>query len=186
MFTYLKMIFNDQPAMNFVFKDQFSTLCRGICIIVLSFCPLSAVGNCTRRIIVVMFPLYFCSLGKGGGGKKHKGAKKKGKKHKDLTADRTVDELFEELCRNNVIHPYPEVKLSWFIGQHHYAAFEMRQSGLRPLQALGDIRNLISQYCILPFGSPDVHQLAPLVKSVCIIGPRGESNVALLAMLMHG
>ena len=41
-----------------------------------------------------------------------KGSKKgKKKKDKDLTPDRTTESLFEELVMNNVIKPYPQVKL---------------------------------------------------------------------------
>ena len=44
-----------------------------------------------------------------------KGSKKgKKKKDKDLTPDRTTESLFEELVMNNVIKPYPQVKLSVF------------------------------------------------------------------------
>ena len=45
-----------------------------------------------------------------------KGSKKgKKKKDKDLTPDRTTESLFEELVMNNVIKPYPQVKLNSFI-----------------------------------------------------------------------
>ncbi|XP_069677027.1 dynein regulatory complex protein 11-like [Periplaneta americana] len=113
---------------------------------------------------------------KKGGKKKKKGKEKgkgKGKKKKDPTGDKTTDELFEELYRNNIIRSYPEVKLSSFIGDHNYVASDLLGRGIRPIQALGDIRNLVAQYCIIPVGSPQVHQLAPLIKSVCILGPQG-------------
>ncbi|PSN54256.1 hypothetical protein C0J52_08623 [Blattella germanica] len=115
--------------------------------------------------------------GQGAGKKKKKGKKGKGKKgkkkKKDPTADKTTEELFSELYMNNIIRSYPEVKLSSFFGDHNYSAFEDLKHFKRPLHALGDVRNLVNQYCILPIGSPLVHQMAPLIKSVCIIGPPG-------------
>ena len=45
-----------------------------------------------------------------------KGSKKgKKKKDKDLTPDRTTESLFEELVMNNVIKPYPKVKICSFL-----------------------------------------------------------------------
>ena len=47
-----------------------------------------------------------------------KGSKKgKKKKDKDLTPDRTTESLFEELVMNNVIKPYPKVKINLFLSE---------------------------------------------------------------------
>lgn len=35
---------------------------------------------------------------------------------------------------------------------------------------------MILEYCILPLGSASVHQLAPLVKSLLIVGPHGSGK----------
>ncbi|PSN29758.1 IQ and AAA domain-containing protein 1 [Blattella germanica] len=101
------------------------------------------------------------------------GKKSKKKKEKDLTPDRTLESLFEELITNGIIRKYPEVQLSDFKGEHSYAADELRKQGKDPLPSLGDIRQVILEYCILPLGSKTIHQSAPLVKSVLLAGPRG-------------
>ncbi|RZF48213.1 hypothetical protein LSTR_LSTR006180 [Laodelphax striatellus] len=119
------------------------------------------------------------------GAKKKKGRRsgKKGKKkkEKDLTPDRTLESLFEELITNGIIKKYPETLLSAFKGETSYAAYDLRLQGKDPQPALGDIRQVILEYCILPLGSKFVHQSAPLVRSVLIVGPKGSGK----DMLVH-
>ncbi|XP_054288457.1 dynein regulatory complex protein 11 [Macrosteles quadrilineatus] len=119
------------------------------------------------------------------GSKKKKGRRtgKKGKKkkEKDLTPDRTLESLFEELITNGIIKKYPETPLSSFIGERSYAASELRFQGKDPLPSLGDIRQVMLEYCILPLGSKTIHQVSPLVRSMLIAGPRGTGK----DMLVH-
>ncbi|KAG8247235.1 Dynein regulatory complex protein 11 [Homalodisca vitripennis] len=119
------------------------------------------------------------------GSKKKKGRRtgKKGKKkkEKDLTPDRTLESLFEELITNGIIKKYPETPLSSFVGERTYAGAELRFDGKDPSPSLGDIRQVILEYCILPLGSKSIHQLAPLVRSVLVAGPRGTGK----DMLVH-
>jgi len=109
------------------------------------------------------------------------GKKSKKKKEKDLTPDRTLESLFEELVTNGIIRKYPEVQLSEFRGERSYAAHDLRKQGKDPLPSLGDIRQVMLEYCILPLGSKTIHQTAPLVKSVLLAGPRGSGK----DMLVH-
>ncbi len=46
---------------------------------------------------------------------------KKGKKEKDLTPDRTIESLYEELAREGVIIRCPKVRLSEFMGDYRYS-----------------------------------------------------------------
>merc|ERR1719507_1427698 len=85
-------------------------------------------------------------------GKKKASKKGKKKKDKDLTPDRTPESLFEELVMNNVIKPYPQVHLNEFKGNISYMGAEMKASGTEPIPGPGDIRRLITEYCILPLG----------------------------------
>lgn len=39
--------------------------------------------------------------------------------------------------------------------------------------ALGDLRQILAEYCILPLLSPQLHQLTPHIKSLLIAGPKG-------------
>lgn len=40
---------------------------------------------------------------------------------------------------------------------------------------------MVKDYCILPLGSKTIHQLAPLVRSVMLVGPKGTGK----DMLVH-
>ncbi|XP_063234958.1 dynein regulatory complex protein 11 [Bacillus rossius redtenbacheri] len=109
------------------------------------------------------------------------GKKSKKKKEKDLTPDRTLESLFEELITNGIIKKYPEVRLSEFRGERSYAAYELRKEGKDSQPSLGDIRQLMMEYCILPLGSKTIHQMAPMVKSLMLAGPHGSGK----DMLVH-
>ncbi|XP_065079476.1 dynein regulatory complex protein 11 [Ochlerotatus camptorhynchus] len=110
--------------------------------------------------------------------KKRKG-KGKGKKKKDapdLTADRTIDSLYEELVEKNVIRKYKRRKLEDFIGDYNYAAFEKRNYLQQdPPAAMGEVRDIIRTWL---FG------MGPLViskpKSFCLLGPRGYGKTMLV------
>ncbi|XP_075224915.1 dynein regulatory complex protein 11 [Lycorma delicatula] len=119
------------------------------------------------------------------GAKKKKGRRsgKKGKKkrEKDLTPDRTLESLFEELITNGIIKKYPETPLSSFKGETSYAAFDLRLQGKDPQPSLGDIRQVIMENCILPLGSKTAHQSAPLIRSILLVGAKGSGK----DMLVH-
>lgn len=123
---------------------------------------------------------------KGKSGKKKKKKKsgkkgKKGKKEKDLTPDRTPADLFDELVQEGIIIRYPKTPLSEYIGEYSYLGTTLRQANLEPMPSISDVRRLVSEYCILPLGSPAVHEKAPLIKSVLLAGPRGTGK----KMLVH-
>ncbi|KAL0271263.1 UNVERIFIED_CONTAM: hypothetical protein PYX00_008408 [Menopon gallinae] len=109
------------------------------------------------------------------------GKKSKKKKEKDLTPDRTLESLYEELITNGIIKKYPEVPISAFKGERSFANYELRQQGKDPLPALGDIRQVITEYCILPLGSKTIRQNSPLVRSLLIAGPHKSGK----NMLVH-
>lgn len=47
-----------------------------------------------------------------------KGKKGKGKKEKDLTPDRSIESLYEELAREGIIVRCPKTKLSDYMGEY--------------------------------------------------------------------
>lgn len=103
--------------------------------------------------------------------KKARGSKKsKKKKEKDLTPDRTTESLFEELVSNGIIKKYQEVSIDSFAGEKSYASFDLRNDGKFTLPCLGDIRQIMKEYCIIPMGSDMIHQSTPLIKSLLISG----------------
>lgn len=82
--------------------------------------------------------------GKKGSKKKGRRGGKKGKKkkEKDLTPDRTLESLFEELVTNGIIRKYTETPLSSFKGERAFTAAELRFQGKDPLPTVGDIRQV--------------------------------------------
>ncbi|XP_060535908.1 IQ and AAA domain-containing protein 1-like [Cylas formicarius] len=113
--------------------------------------------------------------GKKKTSKKARKAGKKGKKkkEKDLTPDRTTESLFEELVANGIIKKYPEVWLNDFKGERSHHQPTPFNKGKEPPPDLGDVRQILTEYCVVPLLSPQLHQSAPHVKSVLLAGPRG-------------
>lgn len=108
------------------------------------------------------------------------GKKSKRRKEKDLTPDRTLDSLFEELLTEGIIKWYPETSINNFKGKKSYANFDLRCQDKDPLPTIGDIKGLVTNYCILPLGSSYIREVAPLVRSVLITGPRGSGKKMLV------
>ncbi|XP_051874852.1 dynein regulatory complex protein 11 isoform X2 [Pristis pectinata] len=118
---------------------------------------------------------------KDGKKKKSKKEKKKKKKGKDLTANRTIDSLYEELVREGLLIKPKNIQLSDFKGEYNYLGTTLRQTDIEPMPSLLDVKQLITLYGILPLGSQTVHEKAPLVKSLLLAGPSGVGK----KMLVH-
>uniref|UniRef100_A0A8C4TDS3 IQ motif containing with AAA domain 1 n=1 Tax=Erpetoichthys calabaricus TaxID=27687 RepID=A0A8C4TDS3_ERPCA len=114
-------------------------------------------------------------------GKKGKKGGKKKKKEKDLTADRTIESLFEELIREGLLVRPPAVRLSDFIGEFSYLGTTLRQADVEPMPSLSDVRQLMALHGVLPLGSQAVHEKAPLLKTLLLTGPSGVGK----KMLVH-
>ncbi|KAJ8924583.1 hypothetical protein NQ315_000733 [Exocentrus adspersus] len=106
------------------------------------------------------------------------GKKSKKKKEKDLTPDRTTESLFEELVANGIIkkYRYPEVYLRDFLGERSYFPPAPYNAGKEPPVFLGDIRQVVNEYCILPLLTSHLHETTPHVKSVLVAGPKGSGK----------
>lgn len=102
------------------------------------------------------------------------GKKSKKKKEKDLTPDRTTESLFEELVTNGIIRKIPETRLSSFLGDRAYA----KRTGINPTP--GDIRQVLTEYAILPLGSETIRCNAPCIRSILIVGPKGSGKKSLV------
>lgn len=103
-------------------------------------------------------------------GKKYKPkrVKTKKEKNKDPTANRTTEDLFQELTTNGIIHPYPKGKLSDFFGDFSYGNWDRRMLDMDPPATLGDVRQAVQLNCILPMAVKTL----PRPKSVLIAGHR--------------
>ncbi|XP_053974320.1 dynein regulatory complex protein 11 isoform X1 [Hylaeus volcanicus] len=108
------------------------------------------------------------------------GKKNKKRKDKDLTPDRTMESLLEELVTEGIVKLHREIPLHDFKGEKSFANYSLREKGKDPLPALGDIRQLIAEYCILPLGNSTLRELTPLVRSVLIAGPHGSGKKMLV------
>ncbi|XP_074046229.1 dynein regulatory complex protein 11 [Macrotis lagotis] len=106
---------------------------------------------------------------------------KKGKKEKDLTPDRTLDSLYKELVEEGLLIRPSKVQLSEYIGEFCYLGTTLRHIEIEPMPSLSDVRQLITLYGILPLGSQTVHEKAPLVKTLLLVGPSGVGK----KMLVH-
>ncbi|CAH1132986.1 unnamed protein product [Ceutorhynchus assimilis] len=109
------------------------------------------------------------------------GKKSKKKKEKDLTPDRTTESLFEELVANGIIKKFPEVWLRDFKGEKSFSPPAPHNRGKEPQTDLGDIRQVLTEYCIIPMLSDHLHQTTPHIKSVLLAGPKSSGK----DMLVH-
>ncbi|KAI1889251.1 hypothetical protein AGOR_G00177220 [Albula goreensis] len=115
--------------------------------------------------------------------KKKKGSKsgKKKKKDKDLTADRSIESLYQELVEQGLLKPGKTINLEDYIGDYSYLGTTLRQTDIEPMPSLSDVRQVIALYAVLPLGSQAVHEKAPLVKAMLLAGPAGVGK----KMLVH-
>ncbi|XP_039609173.1 dynein regulatory complex protein 11 isoform X2 [Polypterus senegalus] len=115
--------------------------------------------------------------------KKKKGGKsgKKKKKEKDLTSDRTIESLYQELVEQGILKQANNATLKDYLGEYSYLGTTLRQTDIEPMPSLSDVRQVISLNAVLPLGSACVHENAPLVKSILLVGPKGVGK----KMLVH-
>ncbi|XP_055977538.1 dynein regulatory complex protein 11 [Sorex fumeus] len=123
-----------------------------------------------------------------GGKRKGGKAQKKGKKHRkgkagkgDLTADRPLESLYREVVAEGLLIQSLKVNLSDYIGEYCYLGTALRQVAIEPMPSVLDVRQLITLYGVLPLGSASVHEKAPLVRSLLLVGPSGVGK----KMLVH-
>ncbi|KAM9848901.1 dynein regulatory complex protein 11 [Aulostomus maculatus] len=118
-----------------------------------------------------------------GTAKKKKTSKsgKKKKKEKDLTADRTVESLCQELVEQGLLKQANPVRMKDFLGDFSYLGTTLRQIDIEPMPSLSDVRQVLSLYAVLPLGSQEVHEKAPLIKAILLAGPAGVGK----KMLVH-
>ncbi|XP_034035765.1 dynein regulatory complex protein 11 [Thalassophryne amazonica] len=117
-----------------------------------------------------------------GHAKKNKGAKgEKEKKEKDLTAHRTLESLCQELVEQGLLKQADDVRLQDYLGDYNYLGTTLRQNDIEPMPSLSDVRQVLALHAVLPLGSSVVHEKAPLIKAVLLVGPSGVGK----KMLVH-
>uniref|UniRef100_A0A8C6DAR3 IQ motif containing with AAA domain 1 like n=1 Tax=Moschus moschiferus TaxID=68415 RepID=A0A8C6DAR3_MOSMO len=113
---------------------------------------------------------------------KKKAGKKPGKKkkEKDLTADRPMDSLFEELIILGLLKKSETVPLKDYIGECLYLGSALNLANKLPMPSLADIRQNMALYGILRLGSPAIHSMAPIIRSILLVGPSGMGKKMLV------
>ncbi|XP_033730694.1 dynein regulatory complex protein 11-like [Pecten maximus] len=81
---------------------------------------------------------------------------------------------------NGIIVRTPNIKLMDYEGEYSYLGTTLRQANIEPMPSLSDVRRLVTEFGILPLGSPAVHEKAPLTKSILLAGPRGTGKKMLV------
>ncbi|KAJ8919460.1 hypothetical protein NQ315_016560 [Exocentrus adspersus] len=100
--------------------------------------------------------------------KKKKGKKKKKKGKKDPTANRSTEDLFQELVDCGIIRQYPVVKLADYKGDFSYKNWDLRNMQFDPPATFLDVRQAVVLNCIMPLGV----EVMKRPRSVLICGPR--------------
>lgn len=90
------------------------------------------------------------------------------------------EDLFSELLQAKIIRNYPTIFLRDWFGDLSYQNYEARREFRDYKHRLGEVKQLVLEYCILPLISKETHQIAPLVRSVCIYGlpEAGKTSLA--------
>ncbi|KAK1124363.1 hypothetical protein K0M31_006730 [Melipona bicolor] len=95
---------------------------------------------------------------------------KKEKKERIPMSDESVENNFKELVRANIIKDYPKTFLKDWIGDLSYQNYEAAREARNYNHRMGEIRQIVMDYCVLPLSSREIHQVAPLIRAVCIYG----------------
>ncbi|XP_074049439.1 IQ and AAA domain-containing protein 1-like isoform X2 [Macrotis lagotis] len=111
---------------------------------------------------------------KTGKGKKGQG------KDKDLTPNRSLDSLYEELLEEGLIKKCKNVKLSDYIGDYLYLGSALKLGNREPMPSLFDLKQNVILYGVLRLGSAEVHAMAPHVRSILLAGPAGTGKKMLV------
>lgn len=81
---------------------------------------------------------------------------------------------------NGVVRKYPSVSLRSFKGDTSYAACDVMRWDNYPNPTLGDVRQAVRDYCVLPMLSNEIHLSSPIVRSVLIAGVHGSGKYSLV------
>ncbi|RYH15223.1 AAA family ATPase, partial [archaeon] len=132
---------------------------------------------------------------KGGKGKKNKGKKKKplpGEKIaelKGLDADHMLSILIEYQL---IVKPKPRTINSLigefnYLGSVHHNADRKDEGTWEPQDpSIAQLRQSITEYCILPNGSPDIKEKCKVqIKSVMLYGPAGSGKTHAVEAVAH-
>ncbi|PWA20964.1 hypothetical protein CCH79_00007109 [Gambusia affinis] len=86
-----------------------------------------------------------------------------------------------KLVQQGLLKRAKNFRMQDFLGDYNYLGTTLRQNDIEPMPSLLDVRQVLSLYGILPLGASEVHEKAPLIKSILLVGPAGVGK----SMLVH-
>ncbi|CAL8467595.1 g7133 [Coccomyxa elongata] len=107
------------------------------------------------------------------------------KKRKDITADRTIDELYAELASAQLVQPCPRMRLAEFLGAPDLSARGLTPGDVAADPSLADVRAAVTAFCILPLASSYVHDRVGAVRSLLLYGAKGTGKTMLVHAIAH-
>ncbi|VUZ48711.1 unnamed protein product, partial [Hymenolepis diminuta] len=95
---------------------------------------------------------------------------------KDLTKDRNLESVYEELVAANIIKKPKTININQYYDSYSYRGDDKTE--IQP--SISDVKQLVTLYGILSLGSSDVHAKAPLTRSIMLAGPEGTGKKMLV------
>lgn len=80
-----------------------------------------------------------------------------------------------------LLHRYPLVSLNEFKGEKSYYYPAPHNKGDESKIAMGDLRQMLAEYCVVPMLSNQLHETTQHIKSILIAGSKGSGK----DMLVH-
>ena len=74
-----------------------------------------------------------------------------------LQADRSIESLFAELVSSGILQACPPHTLDAYVGCSNFLAATLEKAGATPGPSPANVRQALTEYCLLPLGSAYVH-----------------------------
>ncbi|XP_073974859.1 uncharacterized protein isoform X3 [Rhodnius prolixus] len=92
---------------------------------------------------------------------------------KDLTEGMETWQVYEIMVKNQMIQKYYPILMKELEGEYSFKNHELRRKfGDDPPPSLGDLYQVIKEFCIFPLADIRLRKNAPLIQSVLFIGPK--------------
>lgn len=109
-----------------------------------------------------------------------------------------MESLYSELVSSGIVKKNPPSKIQDYIGMFNFLGATFERAGSIPDPSMAQIRQLLTEYCILPLGSPTLHAKStahdpcqlkfcrlPHLKSLLLYGPAATGKSLLTQAIAH-